>query len=431
MKHNLIFGVALGLVSSAAAAQTNLGNSFGGNISADTGNSNNALRALDGEKRLVERQDSFGLSVQGNYESAYLSATANYSALSERYSEESQPSRDSLIGSSTIRLGKSQDFFSLEMQHSRSSLLSSPELVNLSSDLEDREIISFLPRLQTKLGKVDQFYIQGQIDSVNYQASELLNSTRQMVEIGDIHYLSEVDSVGGSIKNSSIDFDFIESAAYDVTIWNLYYHASLRQLDYQLTLGESQTELADGKTIKSPTYSFEANYRSGKNQWSLNIERSITDTSFGNGNSSPLEPDENSSDAMVSGAEQLDRKSASLNLDIGNLCERCALGVGTLVSQDTQLLDDVETSRYGWQSSFDYQLSRRGTLGISYNTSIQKYELNDGSRFNTETIGFEYRYQFLSGIGLSVVTWREKRKDTTVNLGYVERYSGLSIKYSF
>jgi hypothetical protein len=297
--------------------------------------------------------------------------------------------------------------------------------------LEDRDIISVLPRLQTKLGQVDMLYLQAQFDKVSYQETELLNSSRDVVELGDLHHISEVDSIGASVKFSTIDFDHIDAAAYETTSWELYYQASLRKMSYRFMLGASRAELSNDESFDTPIYSFDANYTSGKSQWRVNLQRSISDTSFGNGNSSAVEFDNNNSDSIARGAQQLDRKSASLNLDIKDVCDRCAVSFGALISRDTQLSNDVDTSQFGWQSTFNYQLSRRGSISLSFSSFLQEYELEKNTKYKTKNFSVEYRYQFLSGFGLSLFSRKERRKDIVIDLGYVERYSGLSINYSF
>src|SRR5690606_9203050 len=105
--------------------------------------SDNAERTPDGG--LSEWQDKYALGVYGDYENSLVTLEADYTASMHRYEKDSQPRREMLEGSSSLRLGKEHQLFDVLFVHSRYGVLNEPDAVDLLSNQDERQIVAVVP----------------------------------------------------------------------------------------------------------------------------------------------------------------------------------------------------------------------------------------------------------------------------------------------
>src|SRR5690606_33677357 len=121
--------VGAGLSAGASA------NEFAAQVNLSTRYTDNATKVA--EDPIEERQDKYELGLNGFYENAVIEMGADYIASAHRFQKETQEDRNLVEGDSHLRIGKQAQLFDLLLTHSRRSLRSSAEDLELLSNRDE------------------------------------------------------------------------------------------------------------------------------------------------------------------------------------------------------------------------------------------------------------------------------------------------------
>lgn len=406
-------------------------NSIKTSLSATSLFSDNSLKKSEDE--LAERQDLYRLGVTGDYSNWLVEAGANYQLVEQRYDKNSQTDERYSDGESSILIGKQEDPLGLELSHSRRMLLTTPDAIDLISNQQEREVIEARPEVRIRLFDADRLSLGGQFARVSFPENDLQDSRRDGFFLGWLHSLSAVSYLQISAQQQKISFEQFPLADYSFSGSMLAYAVALRKLNYRLEFGYNRSEPEIGESQGEPSYKLSVLYQSGYNQFDFTASRTLTDSSFGNGNT------ENaaglpSSDGSALAIDRMDRTSAELRWQTEALCMRCTLSAGISAVED-DYIEKIEKSLslYG-RTQFSYALSTAAKLSLAFARSDVDFDSELIARDYKQTnMLLEYAYQFISGINVRFAAENEERK-ASIAAGdgiYEENIYSIGLGYNF
>lgn len=416
-------GLLLGLLSSVAAAQQ-----FGGSISASSGESDNAFKS--NTVHMSERQDTYKLGLEGSYDNQFLSATAEYTGEDRRFAEGSQEERAFVEGRSSVLLGAVSDPVDLQLKHSRRTLLSSPDEVNITTNQDDREMVSAIPRIKKKISNADLITASADYTKINFTKNELNNSDRVTGTLSWLREISKISNLSLQADQTEVSFDNFDFADYRYSNYFLMYSVALRRLSYSLAAGYNQSERDSGQSYSSPTYTANISYQTAYHTFQITSNRAITDTSMGGRNLPSVNLNPTNDGAF--NVDQIERTSTELSWVTQVLCLKCTLGFSLHANNDKYLVLSDSSRQTGGAVNFTYSPSDKTNLSYRYSDMEQE--------FNGSLIGRDYRYktQLLEfdvsvsrGAKFTIFYQREDRDSDANYRVYKEDFVGAAVSYVF
>ena len=407
-----------------------LANPFYGSVSAMSGVSYNGLKTA--EDTISERQDQYGLSVGGDWSNSLLAFNMGYDATKQTYSEDTQEGKSFLNGNSSLMIGKDTQPANLFLQHSRTTLLSAPDSINLTQNQDEKDVFSAKPTLRQRLSSVDNVLLNGEYTRINYIENDIKDSTREGGSLVLDHKFSLLDNIQLSAQQTAIDFKRSPDASYTYRSAALTYNAKLRKLSYSIKTGSNQTSPDVGKEYSSPSYGLDIRFDSGGQVLSFNANRELTDTSAGGGNVLP-ESDLPTSDGGTGvNLDQIERTTYGAACSTFLICQNCSFSIGVTQTKDDYLNMDESAKEQSWNTSFSYALSRAAKISLQFAGGDHTYtETTLGSDYKIQTARVEYAYQVNKDFGVNCVLRKEKRDGDSAAQIYTESYAGAGVNYKF
>ncbi|QEY17304.1 hypothetical protein D0C16_15735 [Cellvibrio sp. KY-GH-1] len=413
----------LSVMSGMASAQQ-----FGGHISASSGESDNAYKS---ETRLLtERQDTYEVALAGDYTNQFLSGTAEYTGLDRRFAEHSQEDVRTLDGAASLMLGAPTDPVDLQLKHSRHTLLSAPDEINVTTNQDEREIVSVIPRVKKRISAADMVLASADFTQIDFTKNELNNSKRTTAALSWIRRASKVSNINLQAQQSDIKFDNFDSADYRYTNAVVVYSTQLRNLSYSLAVGYNRSERDSGDNYGSPTYAFSTSYKTPLHSFKLMSSKAITDSSMGNGNVRGVNQNPDNDGAFK--VDQIERVNTEVSWGTQALCIKCTLSLSLHQNKDDYLLLPDEGRQEGGSASFTYSFTE--DIKASYKASDLR------QRFVGSLIGRDYDYKtqrlelaigIVESFSFRVFMELEDRDSDDNDRTYNEEFVGAALSYAF
>ncbi|MBU0801740.1 MAG: hypothetical protein KKA05_12160 [Alphaproteobacteria bacterium] len=400
-------------------------------LSASSIFSDNSLKTPD--EPIDERQDLYEVGVSAGYSNWLVEANADYEWVSHKYSEQSQVDDNYAEGSSSLLFGKQEDPLALELNHSRKILLTSPDAVALTQNQQEREVISARPEARARIFAADRLFIGGEFTRVNFPENDLQNSRRDGIALGWLHPLSPASFLRLNSQQQKISFEQFAESDYTYSGVMLVYGVELRKLTYGLEVGYNESEPENGESKGAPSYRVSASYLSGFNQLDFSASRSLTDTSFGNGNEAGGSgfPTSDGSSQVVS---RMDRSSADLNWQTQIVCVRCQFSTGVSAVKDDYLEKDEASLSINTRVRFSYSFSLAANLSIGFARANVDFDNQSIARdYKLNAISIEYAYNFSNGLSARLAARNEDRTADGENGNgtYEENIYSIGLGYNF
>ena len=400
-----------------------------GSVSAISGESDNATKSSSSEP-LRERQDEYQLSLAVDYENSLFTAGADYLASERRFAEDSQEEDSYVEGKSSLYFGTEKTPADLLIKHSRRILLQEPDQLQITDNLDERDILSVIPTLRTAISEVDTLSLSGDYTQVRYMENDLRDSSRSGGQLQWSHALSPVDNVQVGAQQLHIEFDAQPNADYKYQNAFLAYSARLRSLGYSLQAGYNQSENDSQGEFDAPSYALVVNYEQGAHELDLRVNQQITDSSLGDGNTNSVDSIPGS-DGLAE-IHQLERLQVELRWTTSMLCVRCSTYLMYRNMDDDYITIDESATQTTGGIGFSYQFSQAAQLSLGSENSRRKFDNNIANNsYEINRIRVSFNYEFSHHLRARLIAWREDReKDENLD-GYTENYMGLGLSYHF
>lgn len=411
------------LLMSPASAE-----SIGGYISVLSGQSDNATKTS--VNAIDERQDEYDLSLVLGYSNPFLTAAADYLVSERHFAEASQDDEAYMEGKASLYLGNEGLPADLLIKHSRRVLLQEPDQVQITSNLDERDIVSVIPTLRSAITAVDVLGLSGDYTEVKFAKNELRNSSRLGGNFRWAHNLSKTDKLNVGWQQMDIEFDAQPQADYTYHNATLSYSTELRSLAYSIQAGYNQSENSLQGDFDAPSYAIDIDYKKGVHQFGLMATKLITDSSLGDGNSNSVDSMPDSDGAAE--IHQIDRTLVEARWTTSLLCLRCSSYMVLRRVEDNYITVEEHAIQTTAGFGISYQFSKAAKLSLGSENSRRRFEEHVVSNsYELSRIIATYYYQFSNHFNAKVIGWREDReKDETIE-GYTESYAGIGLVYQF
>lgn len=421
----IVSGLVL-MVSAQALAKPN---SYYGSISALSGVSDNGLKTE--EETISEKQSEYALNLGGEWVNSLLLFNMGYSATQQTFAKDSQEDSSFLEGKSSLLLGKEQQPVNLALTHSRTTLLNSPDSLNLTQNQDEKEVFSAKPTLRQRISGVDSLLLNGEYTRINYLENELKNSRREGGSLVLDHKFSTLDNLQLSAQQTLIDFKYAPDANYKLSAAALNYNVQLRKVSYSATVGVNKTAPDIGEDYSSPSYEVNFRYNAGAQALLLSGSRGLSDTSAGGGEALPSN-DLPTSDGGVANLDQIERTSYGVIWTIFSPCQGCSFVLGANQFNDDYLNMNASAKERSWNAGFNYAFSPAAKISLRYADGNNTYtHIIIGQDYKIKTARIEYSYQLNRDFDLSCQLRKEQRDGDASGVDYAESYAGAGLRYGF
>ncbi|ACE83746.1 hypothetical protein [Cellvibrio japonicus] len=414
--------------ASQVLAATGQSNDYKISLSARSGMSDNATKSQD--NAIDERQDEYRLNVGVNYSNSQVQTLVNYQAVEQRYAKDSQENDAYLDGASSLLWGTPDSPVDLLLKHSRRTLLQTPDQIDITNNLDERDIFTVIPSARLRVTSVDTLILSGDFTKIDYARSPMRDSEREGATLALVHLLSATDNLQFSVQHTDVSFNHLSSADYRYLNATLSYAAQLRQFIYRVQLGYNKTENDSQEDDSGGVYMLSAEYQSGLHKWSVLASRQITDSSLGDGNYAGIDgfPGSDGSDTV----QQMERSYMEMRWDSSLLCERCALHVNLAVTEDDYLAQTEQADQRVAGIGFGYHFSRVSRFNLSYDYSQREFKAGlMGKDYDLARVRIGYTYEFANPLRLGILASREKRQQKIGDANYTENFVGMNLTYVF
>jgi hypothetical protein len=399
-----------------------------GHISAISGQSDNATKV--NAQGLSERQDEYQLSLAVNYEKPLLVAEADYLASERHFAKESQDDKSYIDGKSSLYFGNMTLPADLLIKHSRRILLQEPDQLQLTNNLDERDITSIIPTLRASLGEVDILSLSADYTDVHYAKNELRDSSRSGGSLRWMHWFSNVDSLQLVGQRIDIEFDAQPQADYTYQNTFLAYTTNLRALTYSLQAGYNHSENEIQGEFDAPSYAVNMEYEKGTHKLNLLVTQQITDSSLGDGNSNSVDTIPGSDGAKQ--IQRLERMLVETRWTSSVLCVRCSIYLMFRNMDDDYITINESATQTTAGMGFSYQFSRAMQLALGAENSRRKFEENIISNsYEVNRVRMNVTYKVSNHLQVEMIGWQEDREKSEAREGYTENYIGMSLAYHF
>lgn len=418
-------------IAPVAVADTN-GDSLKFDASVTTQFTDNAKKQSLDSGKVDERQDIYQVGAAGNYNNEWVAAKAAYSLSRQQFIEESQPNYTSLVGDLALDLGASYQPAHLRILHSSESLLNSPDAIDISTNRDERSILTVQPSFRWRVSDADRLEVSARKTDVSYDKTKEKDSNVNSAQLSWMREISKVDSLSLTATSSKTSFDVDPLLDYKLESLLVGYSAALKHLQYSISVGANRViQTAEDVESTRPNFDASFKYSDGYSSWSLNAGRRISDSSMGTGRWSGDEPSGGASTIGV-GIDVIDLTSVAIAWSTNVICERCVLDLSLERSKEDYevLLEDSTTRTIG--ASFSYRVDRRGVITFSFSDQKRDFESTSlRNELSNKSYEIKYNYSFANNISLGAFGKKYQRDSINKFSAYDENIVGIQLAYSF
>jgi hypothetical protein len=407
-------------------------NSLNIDLSATSQMSDNAKRQFYDFLAISERQDIYALGVNGQYNNEWSAASARYRVNRLVYTENSQPEYTTLEGNSVFDLGETYQPAHLNITHSNRSLLSAPDALDISSNRDERSILTVEPSLRWRLTEADLLQASINSSNVTYRKLTQKNSDSAGAQFLWLHEITKVDSLKLQATSTKVKFKTNSALDYQFESVSALYSVNLSHFKYDISVGGNRSiQDQQNQNFSRPSYNITASYFNAYNSLKLNLSQSISNSSMGNGNGSTFI--ESNLDASSAGLDLINLKTSGVAWDTSAICERCTFSLAAEVSTEEYQILPEDTELRKIKSSFTYRVGRNGIIDLSFVDTNRKFptSLNKSRDFDTKSYALSYGHTFLHKISVKVFATKYKNESVSLYNSYNENITGLTLNYSF
>lgn len=334
----------------------------------------NASGTADRAAQIDELRLRYGATVDARWYREYTQFALDYDASKTKYSEDTQTEESIVEGESSFLLGTSTSFYEFEAEHSIRRLLTAPELSpTLVSNTRERQILRARPTLRSYLGSANRLSVSYDYMDVRFPDLSVNDSTHQGIDFQYLRDISPTHDVALVLGQRDIDYSDSGQDDYRTQRAALLWFGEQRLFNYRLMAGLSEIEPVIGESYRRSIGGVQVVWQQANNRFELFVNKSVSDTSAGDGNDSFL-TGETSFDGATEVRDQVDRIDAGIIWAYAGLCERCAW----VTSIGRQRLDYVNLSENDneqtvFDTNFAYEFSSALTGRVGFLHSQSTY----------------------------------------------------------
>ncbi len=425
----LIFVPASGVMAQQSGGNHN---HLSAEINATTEYTDNATKQELDEDKISEQQEIYNLGVNAGYANDWLMFGTAYDAYKMMFDKDSQPDYSYLEGSSSLTLGNPYQPVNLLLSHSRRSVLGTPDAVDLTTNRDQRDIVTAQPMVKWHFTDADLLLLRGYWSDVTYRENKDKKSNQSGGEVAWVRTISKVDELQLIYQQNKTSFDAFPAADYEYKSLMARYSANLNHFSYMVQVGQDSAKPESQKdTYSKPSYRIETSYDTGINTFKAIASQTISNSSVGDGNSLGL-----GSGGLSGNSKNIDLMTLSkleLSWLYRGVCARCTLTLGGSSGREDYKVIQEDGHNSSVTAGFSYKFVREATLGLSLSHHDKKFAANSGlSSYKSDNAKLSFGYEFHNDLSLRIYQEFEKRDGTSArSRKYDENITGLNLAYRF
>ncbi len=397
-------------------------------ITAGTSFTDNATKSGDATA-LEERQDEIGFNVQWEKRFDFnAQALVDYNLKYEHFEKGSSDNEFNLNGKSEIDFIFSPNY-SANLNHSIKQVLNDPEVSETNNNLEERNIYGAEFTAKYTPTSTQTIFITPSIQEIDNGDNEFQNSTRIGLTGAWELRLNSTSAISVSYETTQIDYEAnTQDQDYDKLLFG--YNKTHRLFAYNVDVGLNRYS-SNGADTEEPYFYADLAYNGSTHLFKVSANRTLTDTSFGDGN---LEDQLSSIDGNRISLEQLEKDRIRASYQYLDLCRSCTLKLDFQLNNEDYTsapISDLEETVFSAELEYNFDSKSRINGGISHseieypNQPSHGYDLQKASLAYRRTMDREWYW-------LVFTEYEDKDPtDGTTIIPYSEWNVGVKVGYKF
>lgn len=390
----------------------------------------NGAGADGANEQTSETQTQYGGTLAGGWVSELSALSLNYQLTETHFGEDTQPDDSLLSGASNFSLGNESTFYGFSAEHSIRRVLRNPGTSPiLVSNTDDREIYVLSPLLRTHVFDTFSAELIFNHSQVDFSSSDTNDSEVKGADLRLIRYVSPIRELSFTLGQREIEYKVIDVANYETQTFAARLDTEHRRFDYYIELGITKIEPAVGESVSKPVVDFALNSNLVGNRLSIFFNRTVSDSSQGNGNDSFFST-EVPFDSSLTQSDQIVRSSGGVGWAYELLCARCGVGLSSGFEKAEYLnFDENDTRQVFGDINFGYQFSPALSSQMSVRASKTKFTSVSSLRADTDSLvgRLTLSYRVNRSLNLEFQYERDKRdSDDNINSTVVNSLSLLA-----
>jgi len=397
-------------------------------VTAETSFSDNANKAGDANA-INERQDKIGLNVLWEKRFDFnAQAEVDYNLAYEHFEKDSSDNEFNLNGKSEINFVLSPNY-SANLNHSIKQVLNDPEVSETNNNLEERNIYGAEFTAMYTPTSTQTIYITPSIQEIDNGDNESQNSTRIGLTGGWELRLDGTSAISVSYETTQIDYEAnTQDQDYDKLLFG--YNKTHRLFAYNVDVGLNRYS-SNGSDTEEPYFYADLAYNGSTHIFKVSANRTLTDTSFGDGN---LEDQLSSIDGNRISLEQLEKDRIRASYQYLNLCNHCTLKLDFQLNNEDYTsapISDLEETVFS--AVLEYNIDSKSSINGRISHSEIEYPNQPSHGYDLQKAAITYRRTMDRDWYWLVFTEYEEKDPTdgTSIIPYSEWNAGVKVGYQF
>ncbi len=421
IQSTLLLGLTLLLVSFRALA---LDGSI--RVGAELEHTDNALKTDENTRSELEQRVT--ALVAANHSGEDLVADISYDFSYTDYDKDTQNDETVIVGDASIVYEQIEQQLFWSLENSRRNLRADKQDVDIEANREDRSITRFGPQFIFRPSSVDSVNTRLSYALIEYEDSDEQDSERLGASASWVRSLSKIDALSLSFNFEDVTFDRSEDD-YEYYLATLGYEAALSKLNYKIVVGYNESKRDTGN-VDGGYFRGEAEYTSGRSEWSANLLHELTDSSRqdNNGNLTGLGDSGNFGGEV----DVFERSTAELEYENSGVCSACTVRTSLYYESEDYESIENDSDELGLRLNFGYRYTPRTTLnaGLRYaDLAFKGGNLREDYDYIEARLGLDQRFtrEFTVSFGVELL----ERDSDAVAGDYEELRGGIRAVYLF
>lgn len=375
-----------------------------------------------------------------------FTADIGYQAERNDYLHETQGNENSINGNTALVWHAIPKRLDAMLYHQISQQVTDRRGVDVSSNREERSIITAGVDGFLHFSPVDSLILSPRFADVNFQDSTDSNSQRSTLGTTWQHRLGALSAL--TLNGTYDDVKFDESRNdYDAQSVILGYNAALARLSYNAGVGYNRISRDEGDDVKGSLFRFGLDYRAeGGARVGATYAHQLTDSSIGFSGMELSNSEFQSDDSNFNQPSTLEKDQADLYYEQPfSASSTLRLGAGYTEDDYKQSLpgdtpvdpddpaDSAQDQNITYVSAgYTYRVNSYWSLGLDVRFDRTKFlEHPDDLRYDTLRTYATVTYHPLSKLELNLSVGRNDRDASESSLSYTDNVAILGAKYQF
>jgi hypothetical protein len=434
-KNLYVLALACYGITISAHAQERSGKLHGFEVDAavDVRRVENAGLQPSSAEQVDETQTISSLGVLGELSGVWAGLVTDFRVEDRRYSEFSQNDDRVLLGDAQLILGPQHRRYYAKVSHSSREVMLDPSIEDVPSNRDSRTMSSgaLFGSLQPGQGNLLTLWLEA--TDIQFEQAIESESERYSVGMNIDRLISPIYKTGLILTAYDLQYRYLESADVVYSRADLVWQADLRNLSYGIQVGTNgmETEL---DTTYSPTFKLNLAYQSGPQNYSVNFDQFLTDTSQGTDELGDFDPVVGVDGRLDNVVDQFQSRQLLLDWSHAQLCGRCGFAFSASAEEEDYLnVKELSSREFQLRAGLSYRTSQK--LGFGLKAIARDFDLvnvidpmsDDGYREAEFVFDVEFPEVIRDGHLRFYVGTVERKFD--LKDGYTSSYIGANFRY--